>query len=94
MAIIDILPAQLGQARTSRAYARFMSVAQSKRRSRVGSSGPSLRPPESGATGDTTKVCFGESANDEMCFIWAYYHPSAGRFIAATTAGQINQTNV
>jgi hypothetical protein len=31
---------------------------------------------------DTTNVCFGESANDEMCFIWAYYFPSVGRFIA------------
>ena len=31
---------------------------------------------------DTNKVCFGESANDEMCFIWAYYYPSVGRFIA------------
>jgi hypothetical protein len=31
---------------------------------------------------DTQKVCFGESANDEMCFLWAYYYPSVGRFIA------------
>ncbi len=31
---------------------------------------------------DTNKVCFGESANDEMCFIWAYYYPSVGRFIS------------
>jgi hypothetical protein len=31
---------------------------------------------------DTQNVCFGESANDEMCFIWAYYYPSVGRFIA------------
>jgi hypothetical protein len=31
---------------------------------------------------DTSQVCFGESANDEMCFIWAYYYPSVGRFIA------------
>jgi hypothetical protein len=23
-------------------------------------------------------VTFGESALDEMCFIWAYYHPSVG----------------
>jgi hypothetical protein len=31
---------------------------------------------------DSQDVCFGESANDEMCFIWAYYYPSIGRFIA------------
>jgi hypothetical protein len=31
---------------------------------------------------DSQNVCFGESANDEMCFIWAYYYPSIGRFIA------------
>jgi hypothetical protein len=30
----------------------------------------------------TSTVRFGESARtDEMCFIWAYYFPSAGRFI-------------
>ena len=23
-------------------------------------------------------VGFGESANDEMCFFWAYYYPSQG----------------
>jgi len=33
---------------------------------------------------DTNKVCFGESANDEMCFIWAYYYPSVGRFVSET----------
>jgi len=33
-------------------------------------------------TADTQDLCFGESANDEMCFIWAYYFPSVGRFIA------------
>lgn len=34
---------------------------------------------------DTAKVCFGESAQtDEMCFIWAYYYPSVGRFISTT----------
>jgi hypothetical protein len=32
--------------------------------------------------GDTQDICFGESFNDEMCFIWAYYYPSVGRFIA------------
>jgi hypothetical protein len=26
----------------------------------------------------TTAVEFGESANDEMCFFWAYYYPSQG----------------
>ena len=32
---------------------------------------------------DTSKVCFGESgATNEMCFIWAYYYPSVGRFIS------------
>ena len=32
---------------------------------------------------DTSKVCFGESAqSNEMCFIWAYYYPSVGRFIS------------
>jgi hypothetical protein len=32
-----------------------------------------------GATGN---VCFGESAaTNEMCFFWAYYFPSVGRFI-------------
>jgi hypothetical protein len=32
--------------------------------------------------GETQDICFGESFNDEMCFIWAYYYPSVGRFIA------------
>jgi hypothetical protein len=32
---------------------------------------------------DTSKVCFGESGQtNEMCFIWAYYYPSVGRFIS------------
>ena len=26
----------------------------------------------------SSKVAFGESANDEMCFFWAYYYPSQG----------------
>jgi len=31
----------------------------------------------------TGKTCFGESAaTNEMCFIWAYYFPSAGHFVA------------
>jgi hypothetical protein len=28
--------------------------------------------------GSTTPVSFGESANAEMCFFWAYYYPSQG----------------
>jgi hypothetical protein len=31
------------------------------------------------------KVKFGESANDEMCFFWAYYYPSKGAFVCAHT---------
>jgi hypothetical protein len=32
----------------------------------------------------TDKTCFGESAaTDEMCFLWAYYFPSVGHFVAA-----------
>jgi hypothetical protein len=31
-------------------------------------------------------VEFGESANDEMCFFWAYYYPSVGSFVCAHTA--------
>ncbi len=30
-------------------------------------------------------VGFGESANDEMCFFWAYYYPSKGAFVCAHT---------
>ena len=30
-------------------------------------------------------VGFGESANDEMCFFWAYYYPSQGAFVCAHT---------
>lgn len=31
---------------------------------------------------ETQSVCFGESAaTQEMCFFWAYYYPSVGRFI-------------
>lgn len=30
-------------------------------------------------------VGFGESANDEMCFFWAYYYPSHGAFVCAHT---------
>ncbi len=32
-----------------------------------------------------TEVTFGESANDEMCFFWAYYYPSKGAFVCAHT---------
>lgn len=33
---------------------------------------------------DTSKVVhFGESANDEMCFFWAYYYPSNGAHVCA-----------
>jgi hypothetical protein len=28
---------------------------------------------------------FGESANDEMCFFWAYYYPAKGTFLCAHT---------
>jgi hypothetical protein len=30
-------------------------------------------------------VTFGESANDEMCFFWAYYYPSRGSEVCVTT---------
>ena len=32
-------------------------------------------------------VRFGESANDEMCFFWAYYYPSHGTHVCGTIAG-------
>jgi hypothetical protein len=32
-----------------------------------------------------TDVKFGESANQEMCFFWAYYYPSKGAFVCAHT---------
>jgi len=35
-------------------------------------------------TGSTT-VKFGESANDEMCFAWAYYYPSQGSKVCVHT---------
>jgi len=36
-----------------------------------------------------TNVKFGESARlNEMCFLWAYYYPSAGRFIGETDCWQ------
>ncbi|HUJ59984.1 MAG TPA: hypothetical protein VLX92_15875 [Kofleriaceae bacterium] len=33
----------------------------------------------------TTEVKFGESANDEMCFFWAYYYPSQGSRVCVHT---------
>jgi hypothetical protein len=33
----------------------------------------------------TTTVKFGESANNEMCFFWAYYYPSRGSEVCITT---------
>jgi hypothetical protein len=33
----------------------------------------------------TATVKFGESANDEMCFFWAYYYPSRGSEVCITT---------
>jgi hypothetical protein len=32
-----------------------------------------------------SEVGFGESANDEMCFFWAYYYPSKGSLVCAHT---------
>ena len=34
-------------------------------------------------TGD--EIGFGESANDEMCFFWAYYYPSQGSKVCIHT---------
>ena len=31
------------------------------------------------------EVKFGESANNEMCFFWAYYYPSKGAYVCAHT---------
>ena len=49
---------------------------------------PPLNYPTSGGKGfsyqctwnnpGTTEVKFGESFNDEMCFLWHYYYPSKG----------------
>jgi hypothetical protein len=33
----------------------------------------------------STTVGFGESANDEMCFFWAYYYPSNGSHVCVHT---------
>jgi hypothetical protein len=32
-----------------------------------------------------SQVGFGESANDEMCFFWAYYYPSQGAYVCVHT---------
>jgi hypothetical protein len=32
------------------------------------------------------EVKFGESANNEMCFFWAYYYPSKGAYVCMHTA--------
>lgn len=37
-------------------------------------------------------VSFGESANDEMCFFWAYYYPSQGARVCVHT-DKTNQAN-
>jgi len=34
---------------------------------------------------DSAPVGFGESANDEMCFFWAYYYPSKGSHLCVHT---------
>ena len=54
---------------------------------------PPLAMPESGGfmfsceyyNKSTETVGFGESANDEMCFFWAYYYPSVGPKVCAHT---------
>ncbi len=38
-------------------------------------------------------VDFGESANDEMCFFWAYYHPSPRGALVCAHTDQINAAN-
>ncbi len=44
----------------------------------------------------TGPVEFGESANDEMCFFWAYYYPSQGSKVCIHTQqyGGVNGLNV
>lgn len=44
----------------------------------------------------TAPVTFGESANDEMCFFWAYYYPSQGSKVCVHTDkyGGANGLNV
>ncbi|MDP9000127.1 MAG: hypothetical protein M3O46_08455, partial [Myxococcota bacterium] len=37
--------------------------------------------------GSSNMVKFGESANDEMCFFWAYYYPSQGAKVCFLTGG-------
>ena len=38
------------------------------------------------------EIGFGESANDEMCFFWAYYYPSKGSKVCVHTE-QVGGTN-
>ncbi len=38
----------------------------------------------------TSTVKFGESANDEMCFFWAYYYPSQGSKVCMHTSRVMN----
>ena len=33
----------------------------------------------------TSRSKFGESANNEMCFFWAYYYPSKGAYVCVHT---------
>ena len=42
------------------------------------------------------QIGFGESANDEMCFFWAYYYPSQGSKVCVHTDqyGGANGLNV
>jgi hypothetical protein len=35
---------------------------------------------------NASAVKFGESANDEMCFFWAYYYPSQGAHVCFHSA--------
>ncbi len=44
----------------------------------------------------TQQVGFGESANDEMCFFWAYYYPSQGSKVCVHTEqyGGVDGLNV
>ena len=42
---------------------------------------------------DGATVKFGESANDEMCFFWAYYWPATGSEVCVHT-NQANEANV
>jgi copper type II ascorbate-dependent monooxygenase-like protein len=41
----------------------------------------------------TAPVKFGESANDEMCFFWAYYYPSHGSHVCVHSVANNMPTN-